>query len=380
MEIRFIDSIDDIPAHEWNALVTDDNPFLDHSFLAALEHHGAVSKQNGWQAHHLIAIENGQLCGALPLYIKDHSFGEFVFDWAWANAYARAGMPYYPKLVAAVPYTPVSGPRLLTGTAEQQQDIATQLIKSAEEYAIDANLSSLHYLFINARDRQRLDQHGLLPRLGCQFHWFNRGYDNFDDFLATMTARNRKKIRRERLRIEEQGVTIELLHGDQINAEQWSFFHQCYQTTFDKKANYAPLSVGFFQEIGQQLGPRVVLMIAHQDNKPVASALFLRSHDTLFGRYWGCLADIDRLHFELCYYQAIEYCIHHGLQRCEAGAQGEHKIGRGFEPVTTHSAHWIADPRFCSAIDQFVRLEQQGMEDYMTAMRSHLPYRQVTQP
>jgi len=375
METFFIDSIDDIPAYEWNTLLRDDNPFLDHAFLAALEHHGAACQANGWQARHLIATEKGHLCGALPLYLKDHSFGEFVFDWAWANAYARAGIPYYPKLVAAIPYTPVSGARLLTGNTERHQDIATRLITAAHNYAIDHDLSSLHYLFINSQDRQLLTQHHLLPRYGCQFHWFNRSYTSFDDFLAALSARHRKKIRHERHRIEDQNIAIEVLHGDEVSTKQWAFFHQCYQTTFDKKANYAPLSAAFFREIGHALGRRVVLVIASQNNTAVASALFLRSHDTLFGRYWGSIKDIDHLHFELCYYQAIAYCIDHGLQRCEAGAQGEHKVSRGFAPIITHSAHWIAHPQFRDIISQFVRHEKQGIEEYMSEMRQHLPYR-----
>jgi len=299
MQTRFIDHIDDIPAHDWNALISDKDPFINHKFLAALEHHGAVSNQCGWQAHHLIVTDNGRLRGALPLYLKDHSFGEFVFDWAWANAYARAGIPYYPKLVAAVPYTPVSGARLLTDDSEQQQHITRLLIETAQIFAIQSGLSSLHYLFINEQDKQQLDKQGLLPRYGCQFHWFNRGYTHFDDFLATLTARHRKKIRHERQRIKEQNITIEVLHGNDISAKQWDFFHQCYQSTFDKKANYAPLSANFFSEIGQQLGQQVILMIASQNDKPLASALFLRNDNTLFGRYWGCLKDIDCQHFEL---------------------------------------------------------------------------------
>jgi len=377
MQTRFIDDIDDIPAREWNALVRDNNPFLEHAFLAALEHHGAVGNHTGWQPRHLIVTDNGRLCGAVPLYLKDHSFGEFVFDWAWANAYARAGMAYYPKLVAAVPYTPVSGSRLLTAESPSHEDVARLLIDTALDFARRNDLPSLHFLFIDSRDKQLLEQQGLLTRYGSQFHWFNRGYKDFDNFLAALTARHRKNIRRERRRIEEQDITIECLHGNEINSEQWSFFHQCYQATFDKKANIAPLPVGFFQEIGRQLGTRVVLMLARQgQHRPVASALFLRNQHTLFGRYWGCLAEFDRLHFELCYYQAIDYCIVHGLQRCEAGAQGEHKVGRGFTPVVTHSSHWIADTPFRTAIRQFLHQEQQGIEQYIADMQHYLPYRE----
>ena len=375
MQTRFIDDIDDIPADEWNALVCDDNPFLDHAFLAALEHHGAVGNHSGWHAHHLIATNNGRLCGAVPLYMKDHSFGEFVFDWAWAHAYARAGIDYYPKLVAAIPYTPVSGNRLLTGGSTQHEEIARLLVDTAIEFTRGHGLSTLHFLFTDNRDKRVLEEQGLLTRYGCQFHWFNQGYEDFDDFLDALTARHRKNIRRERRRITEQDITVECLHGDHITAEQWSFFHQCYQATFDKKTNIAPLSLGFFQEIGRKLGTRVVLMLAHQGQRPVASALFLRNQHTLFGRYWGCIAEFDRLHFELCYYQAIDYCIEHGLRICEAGAQGEHKIGRGFTPVITCSSHWIAEPRFRTVIQDFLQREQKGIERYITDMRLYLPFR-----
>jgi len=371
MQTQFISSIDDIPATDWNRLLTEDNPFLNHSFLAALEHHGAVGNENGWLAHHLIAFEGDELCGALPLYIKSHSYGEFVFDWAWANAYQRAGLNYYPKLVSAVPYTPVTGARLLT----HNKDIARLLAQTAQEYADKNKYSSLHVLFSHNNDNQLLNSNGLLTRYGYQFHWHNRSYSCFEDFLSGLTTKHRKNIRRERKRVREQAVTIHCLPGNQVSPEQWQFFHQCYQSTFDKKSNYAALTLGFFQEIGTNLGSQVLLILAEQNGKPIASALFLRSHDTLYGRYWGTLRTIDCLHFELCYYQAIEYCINHGLQYCEAGAQGEHKISRGFAPVTTYSSHWIGHPQFRSAIEQFVHHEKIGVEEYIAVMQTHLPYR-----
>jgi predicted N-acyltransferase len=376
MQSRFINRIDEIPEHEWDKLVTDGNPFLSHAFLAALEHHGAVGRHSGWQPHHLI-IENGQtLCGALPMYVKSHSFGEFVFDWAWANAYERAGVTYYPKLVICIPYTPVTGPRLLTAPPRANSNgIIDLLLRSVTDFAIATELSSIHYLFIDSLDKKHLDAHGLLPRFGCQFHWFNDDYRTFADFLSSLNARSRKKIRLERRRIIEQGIDIEVLNGEQVSTEQWHFFHRCYQATFDKKANFAPLSTGFFQELGERLGQKAILMLAYQGGEAVASALFLRSDNTLFGRYWGCTRTLDCLHFELCYYQAIEYCIANNLQRCEAGAQGEHKISRGFAPVLTHSSHWIADPIFRDVIGKFVRHEQSGVEEYMALMASRLPYR-----
>jgi len=376
MQARFINSIDDVPEDEWNSLVCDDNPFLTHAFLAALEHQGAVGEHTGWKPHHLIVDNETGVCAALPLYIKSHSYGEFVFDWAWANAYERAGIAYYPKLVIGIPYTPVTGPRLLTGTAGPDTGAKVELlIHTVTDYATNADLSSIHYLFINSRDKKRLDEHRLLPRYGCQFHWTNRGYHVFDDFLAGLNTRYRKKIRHERRYIAAQGIRIEVLPGDQVSDMQWRFFHRCYQSTFDKKANIAPLSSGFFQEIGTRLGPQVILMLAYHQGEPVASALFLRNNNALFGRYWGCVRHIDFLHFELCYYQAIDYCIANGLHRCEAGAQGEHKNSRGFAPVPTYSAHWIADPEFRDVIEKFVRYEKSGVEEYIATMNTHLPYR-----
>ena len=378
MRARFVNRIDDIPEDAWNRLVVDGNPFLTHAFLAALEHQGAVGEYTGWEPRHLIVEDGTALLGALPLYLKFHSFGEFVFDWAWANAYERAGIAYYPKLVIGIPYTPVTGPRLLTGApGPGSDDIIDLLINTVTEHARQTGLSSIHYLFIESRDKQRLDACGLLPRYGCQFHWFNRDYRDFAAFLSQLNARHRKKIRHERRRIAEQGINVEVLSGDQVSETQWQFFHRCYQSTFDKKANFAPLTAAFFQEIGACLGRQVVLMLAYQRDEPVASALFLRSHDTLFGRYWGCVREFDYLHFELCYYQAIDYCIRNGLSRCESGAQGEHKISRGFAPVATYSAHWIANPEFHDVIGQFVRYEKSGIEEYITEMQTHLPYRRV---
>jgi len=375
MQAQFLQSIDQVSATDWNNLVSDANPFLNHALLAALEHHGAASKENGWTPQHLIVTEGDHLCGAVPLYLKEHSYGEFVFDWSWANAYTRAGLPYYPKLIAAVPYSPITGARLLLGT-NPQQNVAKLLIDTAQNFALEQQLSSLHYLFIDHTDQQRLESHGLLTRHGCQFQWFNRNYGSFHDFLSTLTAKGRKKIRHERKRIVAQEVTIECLTGPDISVEQWCFFHQCYQSTFDKKANFAPLSQGFFEEIGANLNTQVLLLIASQNGSPVASALFLRNHDTLYGRYWGSLKNIDCLHFELCYYQAIEYCINHRLHRCESGAQGEHKVSRGFSPIPTYSAHWINHPQFRAAINQFVLEEKKEVYQYISAMSTHLPYRQ----
>lgn len=376
MRARFVNSIDEIAENAWNGLLNDDNPFLNHRFLAALEHQGAVGENSGWEPRHLVIEEGQSLVGVMPLYLKTHSFGEFVFDWAWASAYERAGFSYYPKLVIAVPYTPVSGPRLLTdATATNRDAITALLISTVSEQALKTGLSSIHYLFLNSDDKQRLNSHGLLSRYGCQFHWFNRDYQDFADFLSALNSRSRKKIRHERRRINEQGISIEVLPGDRVSDSQWRFFYRCYQSTFDKKANFAPLPFGFFQEIGQRLGPQVILMLASKDDEPVASAVFLRSHDTLFGRYWGCVREFDCLHFELCYYQAIDYCINNGLRRCEAGAQGEHKVSRGFVPVTTFSAHWIASLAFHDVIEQFLRYEKSGIEEYMAEMRNRLPYR-----
>lgn len=380
MHTRRISQITDIPPEGWNALEGGiDNPFMRHEFLAGLEAHGCVGAKWGWHPCHLLLEgDDGGLLGALPLYRKDNSYGELVFDWSWAEAYQRAGLPYYPKLVSAVPYSPVSGPRLLVAAGADRQRVKQQLAEAALEITREERLSSLHILFTNEGDTQVLESLQMMRRTGTQFHWFNRGYSDFDHFLTTFSSAKRKKLRRERRRVSEQGITIELLDGHQATAEQWQAFTRFYLATFDKHWGYATLNEGFFRHLGETLPDNVVLVMAKYQGQYVAGALSLRSGNALYGRHWGCLEEFHSLHFELCYYQGIEYCIDHGLARFEPGAQGEHKVGRGFEPVPTWSAHWLANPQFAAAVKGYLANEHEAMQRYMDELRGHLPYKGVT--
>ncbi len=376
MRLTVHDSIDDIPAAEWNALDSQGNPFVRHEFLAALEHNDCVGERFGWLPQHLTAHDDaGRLLGAAPLYLKDNSYGEFVFDWAWAEAYERAGMRYYPKLVSAMPYTPAPGPRLLTAAGAARPAVTGALIQGTLEHAERHGVSSLHWLFTTDEETGLLEQQGLMRRTGCQFHWFNEGFADFDDFLATFTSSKRKKLKRERRRAVEAGLEIEIVHGHQASDEQIAVAEMFYRTTFDKKWGFATLNLGFFQEVARTMGPQLVLVLARDAGRYVAGAICFRGEDALYGRHWGCVAEYHSLHFELCYYQGIDYCIREGLSRFEPGAQGEHKVGRGFRPTPTWSAHWIANPQFRNAIEDFVAREARGMDHYMQELSEHLPFR-----
>lgn len=374
MTLTILSSLDDIPAAGWNNLAGAANPFLRHEFLVALERHGCVGAAAGWIPQHLAAHEQDRLVGAVPMYLKDNSYGEFVFDWAWADAYRRSGLHYYPKLAVAVPYTPATGPRLLL--AEDTPQITNALIAGALEHAQRLKVSSLHWLFTTEQDTRRLEAHGLMRRTGCQFHWHNQNYSDFADFLALFTAEKRKKIKRERRFVREADIEIEILNGRHISMEQWEIFHGFYSSTFLKRGGIASLSLGFFQEIGRTMADNVVLVLAKHQGRYVAGAFNLRGTDTLYGRHWGCSEDFHSLHFEVCYYAAIEYCIAQGLRRFEAGAQGEHKLSRGFLPTPTWSAHWLSHPAFSSAVAEFLSHEQDNMAYYMNELGEHTPYRQ----
>ncbi|UCE88413.1 MAG: N-acetyltransferase [Pseudomonadota bacterium] len=379
MEISVVERIDDLPAAAWNALQGSGNPFMRHEFLAALEHHDAVGERFGWLPRHLIARDRGRLLGAAPMYLKYNSYGEFVFDWAWADAYERAGLVYYPKLVAAAPYSPVAGARLLLATEPAQDDIAAALTTAALEQARSLGVSSLHWLFTTESQTRHLASHGLLPRLGCQFHWRNGGYRDFDDYLSAFTADKRKKLRRERRRVQEQGIEIEVLDGRQVSDTQWEIWQQFYTDTFYRKSGMPTLSGGFFRELATTMPDSVVLVLARYGDRYVAGAFNLRDEEALYGRHWGCSDDFHSLHFEACYYQGLEYCITHGLQRFEPGAQGEHKISRGFLPTATHSAHWLAHEGFREIIASFLARERHGMEHYMGELTAHSPFK-ATEP
>jgi len=378
MQPHIIDTIDLVASENWNRLHDARNPFLRHEFLVSLEHQQCVGGNSGWLPRFVIAEENGRLAGAIPMYLKYHSMGEFVFDWAWANAYSRAGLNYYPKLVIAIPFTPVTGPRILVCDSPQHDNIAHAMIEHALEYARESNVSSMHWLFPDPHDAQLLELHGLMSRTDCQFHWRNNNYQSFEDFLAQLSSHKRKKLKRERRFVHDQGVRCRVLTGAEISSAHIDIFHDFYLSTFQKKGHYAPLTADFFQALRQHLSENVVLMLAYHDDKCIAGAFFMRGSESLFGRYWGCNEEFHSLHFELCYYCAIDYCIEHGIKYFEAGAQGEHKLVRGFYPTQTRSFHWISNPAFRRAIEQYLTHETQDVEDYMQLTERHLPYKTGT--
>lgn len=376
MEWRFINSIFELPPEQWNSLCTSGYPFIRHEFLAALEKTGCTTPETGWQPHHLIAVQNDELIAALPTYIKNHSYGEYVFDWSWANAYHRYGQAYYPKLVSAIPFTPCYSTRFLNRNPAQA--LPFEIIKAEVERL---QLSSWHCLFPNEQESAVWREAGALQRLGCQFHWFNRDYKNFDDFLAQMNSRKRKNISKERREIAQQGIRFEWREGSAIQPEEWSAFYQLYRNTYLKRSGrQGYLTEAFFQQLGVSIPDNLLLIHAHLpavQGKPkhLASALFLRDEDTLYGRYWGCYEEHEYLHFETCFYQGIDYAITHGLQRFDGGAQGEHKIQRGFAPVFTYSNHWLRDSRFHHAISQALQAEAKEVRQYQIEASAYLPFK-----
>ena len=355
---QIAESVSALDAGQWDALNRAANPFVGHAFLTALEESGSVGAGTGWSpAPIIIRDADGELAGALPAYLKSHSQGEYVFDHAWADAYERAGGRYYPKLQIAAPFSPVPGPRLLA----RDDETALKLLRAAESVVLQNGLSSAHATFVDAAQLELFRKAGWLIRSGTQFHWSNDGYTSFDDFLATLASRKRRAIRKERAGAQS-AVDIEILRGDQIRPEHWDAFWIFYQDTGARKWGRPYLTRAFFDLIAESMRDSIVLFLAHRAGRPVAGALNLLGPDCLYGRYWGCTEDIPFLHFELCYYQAIDFAIAHGLARVEAGAQGEHKLARGYLPVTTWSAHFIADPGFRSAVDDFLIRERRAVE------------------
>lgn len=370
-------SIDEIGEQEWAGLELGDELFLSHAFVSAVERHGAVAPRLGWHATHLALRDaEGRLAGALPLYLRTHSFGDFSQDWNWPAAFQRAGLAYYPKLVSGIPYTPAAGPRLLVRRGLERAPVTDRLIAAAIARTGQTGCSAWQCLFVDERDSRILTEAGLPLRRGCQFHWFNRGYRDFEDFLATFSADKRKKVKRERRRVAEAGLAIETRHGDEIDGRLWKVIHRLYRSTFDKYGNHAAFPLDFFVDIAARLPRSVVVFLARRSEEVVAAAICYRGNATLYGRHWGAAGDYHSLHFELCYYQGIDYCIRHGLRRFEPGAHGEHKVSRGFTPVPTWSAHWIADPAMRRAITEHLRRERGHMEAYQNEMAGHEPYKQ----
>lgn len=380
MNITIIGAIKETTPDEWNALAGQDNPFLRFEFLSALETHHCVGERYGWIPQHItLRNDDNKLIGAVPLYLKDNSYGEFVFDWGWADAYHRSGLEYYPKLVCSIPYTPATGPRLLIDAQQDYETIADALVSAALQHAQNLKVSSLHWLFTNDTDTKQLGKHSFMQRLGCQFHWTNnfngKPYESFDHYLQSLTRSKRKNIQQERRRVKEADVKIAILDGHQATEQHWATFHRYYESTFMKLGGYATLSQSFFEEVGRTMPDNIMLVMAKHDNDYIASALSFCGKETLYGRHWGCEKEINSLHFEACYYQGIEYCINKGLKTFEPGAQGEHKISRGFLPTPTYSMHWIADPQFKHAINEFLDRETIGMKHYIQQLDGHSPFK-----
>lgn len=373
---EFLTGLDDIAAADWDSIAGTDYPFLQHRFLHGLEKTDCTTAETGWQPCHLVLRQGDRLAAVMPLYLKSHSYGEYVFDWSWADAWRQSGLHYYPKLVTAIPFTPATGPRLCTAPgvdANQALDIAVQAV---QQLAAKQDISSWHLLFPQADISQKLLATGMHQRAATQFHWFNDGYTCFDDFLATFNSRKRKALKKERRRVQEQGIELKTLQGAQIGEQEWQQFHHFYQQTYAKRSGHGGyLTRDFFLDTAAGMGEQAVMVLAYLDGRTVAGALYFCSSDTLYGRYWGCEREYDCLHFEACYYQGVEYCISHKLSRFDPGAQGEHKIQRGFRPITTWSNHWIADPQLSAAVGDFTRRESQHNEQYQQSAAELLPFK-----
>jgi len=375
VRLQLLKNAEDLPLADWRSLQTDDDPFISREFLGAAEQTGAAGEALGWRPMHLaLRMDDHRLAGLLPMYFRGHSFGDFSHDWSWAAAWQQAGHKYYPKLVTGVPFTPSPGPRLLTGTAADAS-VAPALVEAALNLAVEMKVSSWQCLFVRDADRALLESAGLLFRRGVQFHWLNRDYRDFTDYLDTFTADKRYKLKRERRAVSDAGLRIEVRHGGEIDVPLWSAVHRHYRDTFARYNNHPAFSLEFFRRVGESLQRRLLVFIAWQGDRPVASAIAYRNCNTLFGRHWGTDIDCPGLHFELCYYSGIEYAIAEGLNRFEPGAQGEHKLARGFEPVSTWSAFWIADGRMREMLAKYLVREGDSIQDYQAELARHLPYK-----
>jgi predicted N-acyltransferase len=375
-EISLVPSIARIPAADWDACAGAANPFVSHAFLSALEETGCVGGRTGWTPQHLVArTAGGALIGLVPLYAKTHSYGEYVFDHGWANAYERAGGAYYPKLQASVPFTPVTGPRLLLHP-DAPADGAAVLVAGLEAAGRQTGVSSLHVTFPTEAEWSLLGEAGWLLRTGQQYHWENRGYRCFDDFLGELNSRKRKSIRRERREVADAGVEVLALSGGDLRPEHWDAFFRFYMDTAGRKWGQPYLNRDFFHRIGETMADRIVLMLGRRSGEWICGALNLVGADALYGRNWGAVADVPFLHFEACYYRAMDVAIERGLARVEAGAQGEHKIQRGYLPTRTRSAHWVADPGFRRAIADYLERERTAVDRDMELLAEYAPFRQ----
>ncbi|VVE47531.1 GNAT family N-acetyltransferase [Pandoraea anhela] len=370
VEIHVVDSIADVPAADWNALAGS-NPFVGHAYFSALHTSECACARTGWQPRFLLMRREGALVGAMPLYLKSHSRGEYVFDHVWADAFERHGLRYYPKLLSAVPFTPVTGPRLLARTHEDR----VLLARGAIQFARQADVSSLHVLFSEPDDLAALSDAGYMQREGVQFHWKNEGYADFDSFLASMNQQKRKKIRQDRRHVIDAGVTFSWLRGAEIDDAALDFFYACYENTYREHWNAPYLTREFFAQVHRDMPDALLLVIAQAEGERLACALNVVSDGVMYGRYWGTRKFVSGLHFETCYMQGIEYCIAHGLKAFEGGAQGIHKMSRGLLPTPTWSAHWIADDRFAQAIGDFLDRETAAMDEHIVELEAHTPFK-----
>jgi len=381
MKIRFIEHIAQIDDADWEQLHNaDNNPFIGKAFLQALESSGAASEKGGWKPHHLIVESDDCLIAFMPLYLKTHSYGEYVFDWSWADAYKRYGLAYYPKLVTAIPYTPSQGERLLVKASIHKSDLVPIIVEAIKAEAMRLGASGWHLLFPQEDEHQLLADQNLHTRFTCQFHWFNTdNWRDFDQFLGSFSSKKRKNVRQERRKVAEQGFRLARVEGTEITPEQLEHFYHCYHITYLQRGRQGYLNRTFFQLLVKTMPEKMMLVIAYDAaDAPVAAALFFHDNANLYGRYWGSKVEADSLHFEACYYQGIEYCLERGLSHFDPGTQGEHKISRGFHPILTRSNHWLAEPGFDDAIKDFVEEEAEHVQQYAEHVCGMLPFKEFT--
>jgi predicted N-acyltransferase len=372
--VEISDSIFQVDAKSWDALVAD-MPLLSHAFLSALEASHSVGSGTGWQPYPMLVHDGEQLVGAMPLYVKSHSYGEYVFDWAWAEAYQRSGLNYYPKLLAAIPFTPITSQRLLVAEVENSSQIHSLMVDTLTHIMLKHQLSSVHVLFPDENSAAIFKNANWLQRNGVQFRWENENFKDFEDFLTRLSHDKRKKIRQERKKVANSGVVCRRIKGADVSPEQWRFFYQCYQNTYVEHHSTPYLTPEFFQEIAQSMPQNILLVLAYLDDMPIAGALNIYDQTSLYGRYWGAMQYVPNLHFELCYYQAQEFCITESIRFFEGGAQGEHKLARGFKPRPTCSFHKIAHTEFATAIEDFVIRESQGIAIYTNELEQRIPFK-----
>ena len=372
---RTVSSIAAVPAADWDALDLRGVPFLQHAFLAAAENSRSVCPQTGWQPHHLLLEDAAGLAGAMPLYLKAHSWGEFVFDFAWAEAYSRHGLDYYPRLLSCSPFTPATGPRVLVAPGRDPATVCTAAAEALKALARAQSISSVHVQFLDAAEVPAFEAAGFLHRVACQFLWEDRGFGDYDGFLATFTADKRKKAKRERRRVQEAGITFSTYAGAELDEAGWDAVYAFYADTFRRRGNEPYLNRAFFAEIIRTLPGQPIVKLARLEGVPVAVAVFFTGADTLYGRYWGSAEALHSLHFEACYHQGVELALERGLKRFEPGTQGEHKVARGFAPTLTHSVHWLADERFHEAVGRYVAAETRQVQQYAAVIGEHVPFK-----